>query len=48
MIQGAIHFTSCFNRWIDISSDDLMISSPYYYGVHKGTMTSARGARIAL
>src|SRR5262245_25079548 len=41
MILGAIHFTSCLKRWIDINSEHLMISTPYYYGVHKGTMTSA-------
>jgi hypothetical protein len=38
MILGAIHFTACLNRWVDINPDDLFISSPYYYAVHKGTM----------
>jgi len=41
MILGAIHFTACLKRWIDINSDHLMISTPFYYGVHKGTMTNA-------
>lgn len=41
MILGAIHFTACLERWIDINSDLMMVSTPYYYGVHKGTMTSA-------
>ena len=40
MILGAIHFTACLNRWIDINPDDMLISSPYYYAVHKGTMTN--------
>ena len=42
MIWGAIHFTSCLHRWIDMTSDHVTISSPFYYAVHKGTMTSAQ------
>jgi hypothetical protein len=42
MIWGALHFTSCLNRWIDSNSDYVMISTPFYYAVHKGTMASAR------
>jgi hypothetical protein len=39
MIEGAIHFTACLQRWIDIHPDDQALSSPYYYAVHHGTMT---------
>lgn len=39
MIWGALHFTACLERWIDLGSDDDAISTPYYYGVHKGTMS---------
>jgi glycine/D-amino acid oxidase-like deaminating enzyme len=40
MIRGAVHFTSTLARWIDIDSDRLTVSTPYYYAVHKETMTS--------
>jgi FAD dependent oxidoreductase len=39
MIQGAIHFVACLQRWIDVDPND--ISTPFYYGVHHGTMMSA-------
>jgi hypothetical protein len=39
MIQGAIHFTACLERWIDLASMDPLVSTPYYYAVHKDTMT---------
>ncbi len=39
MIEGAIHFTSCLERWIDLPSIDPLVSTPYYYAVHKDTMT---------
>lgn len=39
MIQGAIHFTAYLGRWIDLASIDPLVSSPYYYAVHKETMT---------
>jgi hypothetical protein len=39
MIQGAIHFATCLERWIDLSSIDTLVSTPFYYAVHKDTMT---------
>lgn len=39
MIRGAIHFTDCLSRWIDLPMDDRIFSTPYHYAVHKGTMT---------
>ena len=39
MIQGAIHFTACLGRWIDLNSIDPLVSTPFYYAVHKDTMT---------
>src|SRR6185503_698371 len=39
MIRGAIHFTDRLSRWIDLPPDDQIVSTPYYYAVHKGTMT---------
>ena len=40
MITGALHFASCLNRWIDFSPDTVTFSTPFYYGVHRGTMVS--------
>jgi glycine/D-amino acid oxidase-like deaminating enzyme len=40
MIQGAVHFLACLNRWIDIHPDDLPVSTPFVYAVHEGTMAS--------
>jgi len=39
MIQGALHFTARLERWIDLSSIDPFVSTPFYYAVHKDTMT---------
>jgi len=39
MIEGALHFNACLERWIDIASMDPFLSTPYYYAVHKDTMT---------
>src|SRR5271165_54480 len=39
MIQGAIHFTTYLGRWIDLTSIDPLVSTPFYYAVHKDTMT---------
>jgi len=39
MIQGAIHFKDYLGRWIDLTSIDPLVSTPYYYAVHKDTMT---------
>lgn len=41
MMQGAIHFTACLERWIDLASIDPLVSTPFYYAVHKDTMTDA-------
>jgi glycine/D-amino acid oxidase-like deaminating enzyme len=38
MILGAIHFRSCLSRWIDFDSILAHASTPFYYGVHTGTM----------
>ena len=39
MIEGAIHFTACLERWIDLPSIDPLVSTPFYYAIHKDTMT---------
>lgn len=38
MITGALNFASSLNRWIDFSPDTVTLSTPFYYGVHEGTM----------
>src|SRR6185503_17058535 len=40
MIWGALHFSACLSRWIDVTPDDALVSTPFYYAVHKGTMSS--------
>jgi FAD dependent oxidoreductase len=45
MLFGAINFRSCLKRWIDIDPVDVTLSTPYYYGVHEGTMTSVEELR---
>lgn len=37
MITGALHFISYLRRWIDINPEEV-ISTPFYYGVHKGSL----------
>ena len=39
MIQGAIHFSTYLDRWIDLRSIDPLVSTPFYYAVPRETMT---------
>jgi hypothetical protein len=39
MINGALHFISYLKRWIEINPEDI-ISTPFYYGVHTGSLMS--------
>lgn len=39
MINGALHFISYLKRWVDIKPEEI-ISTPFYYGVHKGSLMS--------
>jgi glycine/D-amino acid oxidase-like deaminating enzyme len=38
MILGAVHFESCLSRWIDFAPILEHVSTPFYYGVHAGSM----------
>ncbi len=38
MIESAIRFTGCLERWIDLRSINPLVSTPFYYAVHKDTM----------
>ena len=40
MIRGALAFASLLDRWVGFDCTRLQISTPFYYGVHKGTMVS--------
>jgi glycine/D-amino acid oxidase-like deaminating enzyme len=39
MILGAIHFSEYLRRWTGFDKWDDVLSTPYYYVVHKGTMS---------
>ena len=39
MINGALHFITYLKRWVDINPEEI-ISTPFYYGVHKGSLMS--------
>ena len=39
MILGAIHFSEYLHRWTGFDRWDDVLSTPYYYAVHKGTMS---------
>ena len=38
MIRGALTFTACLARWIDVGPDSLHLSTPFIYAVHRDTM----------
>ena len=38
MIRGALAFAPLLDRWVGFDRDRLQISTPFHYGVHKGTM----------
>jgi hypothetical protein len=40
MIRGALSFASLLDRWIGFDADTFTVSTPFYYGVHAGTMVS--------
>ena len=42
MVLGAVHFTSCLTRWIDLDPDEVSISTPFYYAVHRVTMATVQ------
>lgn len=40
MLVGAVHFTEYLQRWIQVDPEE-MISTPFYYLVHKGSLLQA-------
>ena len=38
MIRGALTFTACLSRWIDVGPNTVNFSTPFVYAVHKETM----------
>ncbi|WP_157963133.1 FAD-dependent oxidoreductase [Algoriphagus litoralis] len=40
MLIGAVHFMEYLQRWVDVKPEE-MISSPFYYLVHKGSLLNA-------
>jgi glycine/D-amino acid oxidase-like deaminating enzyme len=40
MVLGAIHFSEYLHRWTGFDDWDDVLSTPYYYAVHKGSMSN--------
>ena len=38
MIRGALAFTACLSRWIELREDTVHLSTPFVYAIHKDTM----------
>lgn len=45
MAHGALNFTACLSRWIDIGPDILNLSTPFIYAVHTDTMLNVDSLR---
>lgn len=45
MIRGALTFSACLSRWIDIDEDTLGLSTPFIYAVHEDSQVDADGMR---
>jgi hypothetical protein len=45
MIQGALSFARLLDRWVGFDGDRIGVSTPFYYGVHVGTMVDVDGLR---
>lgn len=45
MIEGALSFAPILRRWDAFDRDQVTLSTPFYYGVHRGTMVDVDGLR---
>ena len=45
MARGALSFTACLSRWIDVGPDSLNFSTPFTYAVHRDTLVDIDGIR---
>lgn len=45
MARGALTFTACLSRWIDVGPDSLKTSTPFIYAVHRDTLVDPDGLR---
>jgi hypothetical protein len=45
MIRGALAFAPLLDRWIGFDRDRIAVSTPFYYGVHVGTMVDVEGLK---
>jgi hypothetical protein len=45
MIRGALMFAPLLDRWVGWNRDRVMLSMPFYYGVHAGTMVDPAGLK---
>jgi hypothetical protein len=45
MARGALTFTACLSRWIDVGPDSLSTSTPFMYAVHRDTQVDLDGLR---
>jgi hypothetical protein len=45
MARGALSFTACLSRWIDVGPDSLNFSTPFIYAVHRDTLVDIDALR---
>jgi hypothetical protein len=43
MARGALTFTACLSRWIEVGPDGLNYSTPFIYAVHRDTLVDLDG-----
>jgi glycine/D-amino acid oxidase-like deaminating enzyme len=46
MARGALTFTACLSRWIDVGPDSLNFSTPFMYAVHRDTQVDVARLRV--
>jgi hypothetical protein len=45
LARGALSFAACLARWVDVTPEDLGLSTPFVYAVHRDTMLDVDSLR---
>ena len=45
LARGALSFAACLSRWVDVTAEDLGLSTPFVYAVHRETMLDVDSLR---